>query len=113
MSIFSLLFGDNKQQTGTITVLDKTDFKKAISNKIQLVDVRTPKEYAEGYIENAINIDFLNQAKFIKAFQNFKKEEPIYIYCKSGNRSQKAAQKLNSLGFKKIYDLRGGYMNWN
>lgn len=113
MSFFSFLFGGNTQQTDTITVLDKADFKKAISKKVQLVDVRTPKEYADGYIQNAINIYFFNQAEFVEAFEKLKKEEPVYIYCRSGNRSQKAAHKLDSLGFKKIYDLRGGYMNWN
>lgn len=113
MSFFSFLFGGNTQQTDTITVLDKADFKKAISKKVQLVDVRTPKEYADGYIKDAVNIDFFNQNAFENEFNKLKKDEPIYIYCRSGNRSQKAARKLDSLGFKKIYDLRGGYMNWN
>lgn len=113
MSFFSFLFGANTQQTDTITVLDKADFKEAIVKKVQLVDVRTPKEYADGYIKDAINIDFFNQMEFVGAFEKLKKEEPVYIYCRSGNRSQNAARKLDSLGFKEIYDLRGGYMNWN
>lgn len=113
MSFFSFLFGGNTQQTDTIIVLDKADFKDAISKKVQLVDVRTPKEYADGYIQNAINIDFFNQNAFVNEFNKLNKDEPVYLYCRSGRRSQKAARKLHSLGFKKIYDLRGGYMNWN
>ncbi|WP_438961616.1 rhodanese-like domain-containing protein [Nonlabens sp.] len=113
MSFFSSLFGGNTKQIDTITVLDKAEFKNAIAHKVQLVDVRTPNEYASGHIKNAINIDFFNQTAFVKAFEKLDKEKPVYIYCKSGNRSNKAAQKLDSLGFKNIYDLRGGYMNWN
>ena len=41
------------------------------------------------------------------------KNKELYIYCKSGNRSGKAARKLKELGFTKVYDLRGGISNWN
>jgi rhodanese-related sulfurtransferase len=40
------------------------------------------------------------------------KEIPIYLYCRSGGRSNKAARQLISLGFKEIYDLQGGYLGW-
>lgn len=114
MSIFSFLFGSNKPQNDAITILDKSAFKTAINaQNIQLIDVRTASEYNAGSIKNAKNIDFFNQNNFIKAFNTLNKEEPVYIYCRSGARSQKAAKKLTNLGFKKIYDLKGGYMNWN
>ena len=113
MTFLSSLFGGNTTQADTITILDKAAFKEAIISDVQLVDVRTPQEYQVGYIKNATNIDFFNKAEFDTAFEKLNKEEPVYIYCRSGNRSQKAAQKLDSLGFQKIYDLKGGYMNWN
>lgn len=113
MSFLSSFFGSTATQTDTITILDKVAFKKAIANDVQLVDVRTPKEYQSGYIKNAKNIDYFNKDAFTAAFEKLDKNEPVYIYCRSGNRSQKAAQRLDSLGFKKIYDLEGGYMNWN
>ncbi len=40
------------------------------------------------------------------------KDEPLYIYCRSGNRSGKAASKLKELGFKEVYDLQGGVLDW-
>lgn len=114
MSIFSLLFGSSTQQNDTITILDKPSFKMAISTqKVQLVDVRTPAEFNGGHIKNAKNIDFFDQIDFTKQFNKLNKEEPIYIYCGSGNRSQKAALKLDSLGFTKIFDLKDGYRTWN
>lgn len=113
MSLFSFLFGASTQQNDTTTILDKSSFKMAINTKnVQLVDVRTPNEFNTGHIKNAQNIDFFNKNDFTVNFNKLNKEEPVYIYCRSGNRSQKAARKLVNLGFKKIYDLKGGYMNW-
>lgn len=113
MSFFNRLFGSSTQTTNTIKILDKNSYKKAISKKgIQLVDVRTTNEYKNGHISNAENIDFFKQGIFVNAFEKFDKTQPIYLYCQSGNRSQKAARKLVKLGFEKIYDLKGGYTNW-
>ena len=41
------------------------------------------------------------------------KSKELYIYCRSGNRSGKAAKKLGKMGFAKVYDLEGGIINWN
>lgn len=113
MSFFSTLFGSAAQKSDNIIILDKQSYKEAISTKgIQLVDVRTTNEYRNGHIGNAENIDFFKQGTFVNAFEKFDKVQPIYIYCQSGNRSQRAARKLVKLGFEKIYDLKGGYNNW-
>lgn len=113
MSIFSFLFGGTSKQSNNITVLDPASFKAAITNKkVHLIDVRTPNEFKSGHIKKAKNVDFFNQTSFMNFFNSINKEEPVYLYCRSGNRSQKAARKLDSLGFKNIYDLRGGYMSW-
>ncbi|KJD34812.1 rhodanese [Tamlana nanhaiensis] len=112
MSIFSFLFGCS-QQPKSVTVLDKSEFKSAMSsNNVQLVDVRTAVEYKSGHINNAINIDVFNHSKFIEAFNKLDKNKAVFVYCRSGKRSNKAAKKLDSLGFKTIYDLKGGYLNW-
>lgn len=93
-------------------VLKKEDFKKAIENKdIQFVDVRTPEEYEEGHIGNAENMDYLGD-DFEDGIQKYDKNQPIYIYCRSGNRSGKASKIMKELGFTKIYDLKGGYLDW-
>jgi rhodanese-related sulfurtransferase len=113
MSIFSFLFGGKAQQNNNITILDAASFKEAITGKkVHIIDVRTPNEFKSGHIKKAKNVDFFNQTNFMNFFNSINKEEPVYLYCRSGNRSQKAARKLDSLGFKNIYDLRGGYMNW-
>jgi rhodanese-related sulfurtransferase len=80
---------------------------------VVLIDVRTPEEYAEGAIKGSVNIDFFNQQAFIKQISSLDKNKPVYLYCRSGNRSMKAARQLVSSGFEKVYDLAGGYMAWS
>ncbi len=95
-------------------ILDVTNYKEVVVGKdLQLVDVRTPKEYQEGFIDDAINIDFMNQETFNEAFNKLDKNKPLYIYCRSGNRSQQSVALLQALGFKEIYDLKGGYLAWS
>ncbi len=113
MTLFSSLFGANAQQNDTIKILNPSDFKDAIKSKdVQLVDVRTADEFKAGAIESALNIDFFQQENFTEEFEKLDKEKPVYLYCRSGSRSQQAAGKLKAMGFNKIYDLQGGYMGW-
>ncbi|WP_046746130.1 rhodanese-like domain-containing protein [Kordia zhangzhouensis] len=113
MSFFNSLFGNKQEATDQIEILDVASFKKAITEKqVQLVDVRTPLEYKSGHIENAVNIDFFDRAHFNENFAGFDRNQPIYLYCRSGNRSQRSAKKLLQIGFKKVYDLKGGYKAW-
>ena len=79
---------------------------------IQLIDIRTPGEFTEGYIEGAINVNFYDK-DFNAQMAKLNKDKELYIYCRSGNRSGKAAKRLKDQGFTKIYDLQGGILNWN
>ena len=113
MSFINKLFGSENKTTNKIVILDKTAYADAIlKGGVQLVDVRTPKEYDDGHIRNAVNIDYYNTQEFLKSFEKLKRDKPLYIYCRSGARSLKAAQKLVDMGFMEIYDLKGGYMRW-
>ena len=78
---------------------------------VQLVDVRTPEEYSEGYIEGFQNIDFFSNT-FSQDIEKLDKSKPVIVYCKSGNRSAKSAKKMQEAGFYKIYDLEGGITKW-
>ena len=114
MSFFSSFYTTTAQNSVAISVLNKNQFAEAIQGKeVILVDVRTPEEYAEGFIQGAINIDYFDQQSFIKQISELDKKEPVYLYCRSGNRSMKAARQLVTLGFEKVYDLAGGYMAWS
>ncbi|MCG2460028.1 rhodanese-like domain-containing protein [Flavobacteriaceae bacterium F89] len=113
MSFLSALFGTKRDTSDKIKLLDTNTYSKAITgNKVQLVDVRTSDEYRGGHIKNAVNIDFFNRSNFERSFEKMNKEEPVYLYCRSGSRSHKAAKRLIDMGFTQIFDLRGGYMHW-
>lgn len=96
-----------------ITVLNYNDFKKSIAHKnIQLIDVRTKKEYDLGAIDNAILMDVLQTAKFEQQITSLDKNKKVYLYCKSGSRSAKARKILIKKGFTEVYELSGGYKSW-
>tara|TARA_S200000501_G_C20729908_1_gene702333 strand:+ start:178 stop:429 length:252 start_codon:yes stop_codon:yes gene_type:complete len=69
-----------------------------------LIDVRTPQEFELGHIEDSINIEWQNIELIEKTSQ---KNEKIYLYCRSGNRSQKATEILLALGYKDVKNLGG------
>jgi len=75
------------------------------------LDVRTPKEYAEGHVNGSINMNY-----FDKDFKNqvgkLDKAKPVYVYCHSGGRSSKAMSIMKSQGFTAVYNLTGGYAGW-
>ena len=94
-----------------IAVISPEEFNENMGD-IQLVDVRTPKEFSEGHLKNAVNIDFFD-ASFMEDMGKLDKNKELYIYCRSGNRSGKASKKLKAAGFTKVYDLEGGIIKWN
>ena len=111
MTIFTLSCTSKKDSN--VIVLNVLEFKKEILNQdIQLIDVRTSKEFNQGHISNAKSIDYFSSS-FKTELNQLNKEKPVYIYCRSGKRSGKASKIFSELGFKKIYDLNGGYLAWS
>lgn len=78
----------------------------------QILDVRTPEEFASEHIDKAVNINWLAN-DFVANTKKLDLSKPVFVYCKSGARSAKAAVKLEELGFKKIYQMEGGILKWN
>lgn len=77
-----------------------------------ILDVRTDEEVAEGIIEGAIHIDIYGGQAFLDALDELDSSKSYYVYCRSGNRSGQACAIMNSKGFEKTYNLRGGVMEW-
>lgn len=104
----------NGQTNKSIKSLDPISFSKEIAmiEEPQLIDVRTPEEFNAGHILDAKNINWLGD-DFVTNTEKLDKSQPIFVYCKSGGRSVKAAAKLAELGFKNIYNLDGGMMKWD
>ncbi len=110
-----LLFTSCKgQDTAQTTKIDiETLQKEAIGKNVQLVDVRSAKEYSDGYIDDAVNIDITDMENFKQEVNKLDKSKPIYIYCHSGGRSNRASKILETAGFKEIYDFSGGWNAWS
>ena len=97
------------QEVNTITTLE---LKKLLSkDKIQLIDVRTQREVKQGFIETALFIDYFDKDFLIKVNRAVNKKRPVYLYCRSGNRSGKATKILLENGFE-VYNVIGGYTKW-
>ena len=107
-----ILFNCTKLKTNTSVLISAEQMLELVKlEEVQLIDVRTPGEFAEGHIENAKNIDFYS-ANFDLQIDALDKSIPVILYCKSGRRSAKCVSKLNLKGFKVIYDLQGGINHW-
>lgn len=115
---FSLLIAlgfnscQDKSEDKQITVISPEEVYEAVTNSDrQLIDVRTTEEFEEGHVANSKNI-CVTEDGFKEKASKLNKNEPVYVYCKSGKRSANAAQILKEMGFTEIYDMDGGILNW-
>jgi rhodanese-related sulfurtransferase len=110
-----------KQQNEKVSVsssefsdISWTDAEKVIQNVSDLVimDVRTPEETSEGKIVNsAMELDFYAD-DFKDKLENLDKDATYLVYCRSGRRSANTLKMMEEQGFKKAYNLLGGYEGW-
>lgn len=92
-------------ETGQIHKITGQEAKElATSQTVTIVDVRTKEEYESGHVENAILLPLQSIGSEAPA-ELPDKDAIIILYCRSGNRSGQAAQKLLDLGYKNIYDF--------
>jgi len=113
--VFTSCINQNEEEKlKAYSVLSYEDYAEEIEkNEVVLIDVRSSGEYKNGHIPGAIqaNIESKEFEDKIAAL-NINKNEPVYIYCLSGNRSKKAASKMQEMGFENIIDLDGGIRAW-
>ena len=94
-----------------VNVADFAAGLDTISNAF-LLDVRTDSEFASGHLKGATQIDFYRD-DFEEAIAALDKNQPVFVYCRSGNRSGKAAKQMKAMGFKEVYNLEGGIGAWS
>ena len=88
---------------------DPMKLKQLVTSGAQLIDVRSPGEYAKGHIEGAINIPVGELTQQISQLGD--PQKPIVVYCRSGVRSSRAQSTLRAQGFTQVYNL-GGINEW-
>jgi thioredoxin 1 len=101
------------QENKNSALLDANNFEKALNTTSdkQIIDVRTPEEFSAGFIRDAKLINFYDE-DFSKQIEKLDKNKPVFVYCKGGGRSAKAAEVFRKAGFTNIFDLKGGFMSW-
>ena len=77
-----------------------------------VLDVRTPEEFAEGHLEDAVMIDFYEE-DFADQLAELDPDAPYLLYCRSGNRSSQAVEIMRELGFTDVADVDGGILAWD
>lgn len=76
--------------------------RQLVEHGAHLVDVRTPREYAQGALPGAVNVPLQT---LLAGIQQLEKDKPIILYCASGARSHQAARALSVFGHSSVHDL--------
>ena len=108
----TMKFSKETYGEGKILSVTASVFADSIDNPgVQLVDVRTPDEFAAGNIPGSVNIDVLTGHFGETAATMLDKAYTVAVYCRSGNRSKNAAKTLSIMGYN-VVELDGGYNDW-
>lgn len=93
--------------------LNATAFQEKINSATNgvVLDVRTPDEFADGALPNAININY-NDDLFVSNIKKLDVNKTYFVYCLSGGRSASAVSYMRNNGFKNVIELKGGIMAW-
>jgi len=106
----SCLKGQTQQDKTNLTASEFSE-KLSHTSSAQLIDVRSPKEFRSGHLADALNINW-NSDDFMSKAGHLGPSKSVFVYCLSGSRSEEAAQKLRSSGFRDVYELDGGILKW-
>lgn len=105
---------DQQGSTAKVQLITAADFNKVkIEKNAIVIDVRTPGEVAEGYIDGATKFIDVNGANFATEIAKLDKSAEYIIYCRSGARSMNASNYMVQNGFSNVYNLQGGILGWN
>ncbi len=105
---YAMSHGGTMNGAGTLRISPQEYQTGIAKQKHMLIDVRTAEEFRTGHIPGAVNISLQSLPERMATLP---KEEPIVLYCRSGARSNNAAQMLKRAGFEDVRDL-GGIITW-
>ncbi len=97
----------DETETQNIDITAEEFKQKKAENRGVIIDVRTKDEYEEGHLAEADHQYDLMNGDFEDEFENLDKNKTYYLYCRSGNRSGKAARLMKKNGFEKVYNVGG------
>jgi rhodanese-related sulfurtransferase len=116
MASFNFFKKKTAQGNSGYQEMHSSELEKLVAQKgadqLNIIDVRTPQEFAEGHIPHARNINIMD-GDFMERINQLPKEQPYYLICRSGNRSGQAARKMQAEGFQELYNISGGMLAWD
>jgi rhodanese-related sulfurtransferase/TusA-related sulfurtransferase len=98
-----------KEETKHPHITDISELESKVSGGATLIDVREPAEYAFGHIPGAKSIPL---GELDDRIDELNKDDDIHFICRTGNRSDLAAQKLSEKGYKKVWNVKPGMAEW-
>ena len=103
----------NPKERNMKSHLDPKDWNKLIKNKeTHIIDTRKPFEYKVGTFKRSVNPNVTNFRDFPKYLNKLKKNKPVAMFCTGGIRCEKTSVYLKNKGFRNIYQLNGGILNY-
>ena len=103
----------NSKERNMKTHLDPKDWNRLIKNKdTHIIDTRKPFEYEIGTFKRSVNPNVTNFRDFPKYLNKLKKNKPVAMFCTGGIRCEKTSVYLKKKGFRNIYQLNGGILNY-
>ena len=97
--------GKNQENSDDV---EANNIENLVKNKKFLLDVREEYEYQEGHVKGAVNLPL---REILSQKDSLPKDKDIYVYCRSGHRSADAVNFLKSLGFEKVHNIEGGFID--
>ena len=97
--------GKNQENSDDV---EANNIENLVKNKEFLLDVREEYEYQEGHVKGAVNLPL---REILSQKDSLSKDKDIYVYCRSGHRSADAVNFLKSLGFEKVHNIEGGFID--
>ena len=97
--------GKNQENSDDV---EANNIENLLKNKEFLLDVREEYEYQEGHVKGAVNLPL---REILSQKDSLPKDKDIYVYCRSGHRSADAVNFLKSLGFEKVHNIEGGFID--
>lgn len=107
-----LIGGELRQRLSGVSEVGPVEATRMLNHdNAVMIDMREDKEYREGHIVNAIHLPASRQDNYTTKLERYR-EQPLIVYCRSGQRSTAICNKLRKQGFEAVYNLKGGVLAW-
>ena len=111
LTVTTTLVAGTRSQEVTVDQARELIQNRAGSAGFIILDVRTPEEFAEGHLSGAMNLNVLGP-DFERQVGTLDREKSYLVYCRTGNRSARAIQAMDRLGFRSVYHMFEGIVAW-